>query len=66
MQLYQPARNVDYGPVTLYTYLRHFQFLKSADENLCFDVIVIAPTIRVPYVQLKMNFDSHINEGKEN
>jgi hypothetical protein len=68
MQLYQPARNVDYNGHA-YDFLRHFQFLKSALFcNSCFDCH--SNSTNYPwysYVQpVRMFLDSHINEGKEN
>jgi hypothetical protein len=65
MQLYQPARNVDYGPVTPIHLSKTFSVPEKCRLlKLVLIVIVIAPTIPwYSYVQpVRMFLDSHINE----
>ena len=71
MQLYQPARNVDYGPVTPVNFSKTFSVPEKVQtilQNSCFDWH--SNSINYPwysFVQpVRMFLDSHINEGKEN
>jgi hypothetical protein len=71
MQLYQPARNVDYGPVTPIHLSKTFSVPEKVQTILqtsCFDCH--SNSTNYPwysYVQpVRMFLDSHINEGKEN
>jgi hypothetical protein len=71
MQLYLPARNVDYGPVTSMNFSKTFSVPEKVQtilQNSCFDCH--SNSINYPwysFVQpVRMFLDSHINEGKEN
>ncbi|WP_016988085.1 heme-binding domain-containing protein [Flavobacterium sp. ACAM 123] len=71
MQLYQPARNIDYGPVTPLHFSKTFSApakVQTILQNSCFDCH--SHSTNYPwysYVQpVRLFLDSHISEGKEN
>lgn len=71
MQLYQPARNIDYGPVTPMHFSRTFSApakVQTILQTSCFDCH--SNNTNYPwysYVQpVRLFLDGHINEGKEN
>jgi hypothetical protein len=71
MQLYQPARNIDYGPVTPMHFFKTFSVpakVQGILQTSCFDCH--SNNTNYPwysYVQpVGLFLDSHINEGKEN
>jgi hypothetical protein len=71
MQLYQPARNIDYGQVSTTHFNQVYRVPKKVETILkisCYDCH--SNTTRYPwyaYIQpARMVMDSHIKEGKEN
>ena len=71
MQLYQPARNIDYGPVNAMHFSRIFSApvkVQTILQTSCFDCH--SNNTNYPwysYVQpVRLFLDGHINEGKEN